>query len=219
MLAIGCGSSGTPYNPVIDPANFVAGVTNPYYPLVPGTVYNYSVQKQGVAQDVTITVTSDTKVILGVTCIVVHDLVTEGGQVAEDTWDWYAQDKDGNVWYFGEDTKKYVNGQVDTEGSWEAGVGGAKPGMIMLGNPQVGDTYRQEYLAGSAEDQAEILGLNESITVAAGTYQNCVKTKDWTVLDPGVFENKYFCPDVGQVLADMVQGGSERQELVSITAP
>ena len=220
-LALSCGGSGadTSYDPVIDPAAFVAEITNPYFPLVPGTVFAYTVQSDAAPQDVTVTVTADTKVIMGVTCVVVHDVATEGGVTVEDTWDWYAQDVDGNVWYFGEDTTTYEGGQTSKEGSWEAGVDGAKPGIAVKGNPQVGDAYRQEYLHGVAEDRGEVLSLTEPVTVAYGSFQNCLKTKDWSDLEPGTVENKVFCPGVGQVLAVAVEGPNEREELVSITGP
>jgi len=218
LFSLGCGRmERTSYNPVIDPANFVAVVTNRYFPLVPGTVFTYIVHKDSTTQDVTITVTHSAKVILGVTCTVVHDLVKANGQVVEDTLDWYAQDKSGDVWYFGEDTKKYEGSQVSTKGTWEAGVDGAKPGMIMEGNPRISDAYRQEYLAKVAEDRAEVLSLTESATVPSGTYRNCLKTKDYSDLEPGTVENKVFYPNVGQVLTVMVKGGNEREELVSIT--
>lgn len=207
------------YNPVIDPANFVAGINNRYLPLTPGTTYLYQLSSaDGTSQDDTVIVTHDTKMILGVTCIVVHDVVTSNGQLVEDSFDWYAQDKDGNVWYFGEDTKQYENGQVvSTEGSWEAGVNDAKPGIVMEGQPKVGDTYRQEFAQGVAEDMGEVLSLDESVTVPYGTFAHCVKTNDFSALEPDVVENKYFCPDIGQVLTVTVEGGSDRQELVSVT--
>jgi len=222
VLAFGCGkapdnSGHNAYNPVIKPANFVAHITNQYFPLVPGTVFKYSSMKEGTAQDVTITVTSDTKVILGVTCTVIHDEVTEGAVLVEDTYDWYAQDKDGNVWYFGEDTKSYDNGQVSTEGSWQAGVHGAKPGIVVEGIPKVGDKFRQEYQAGVAEDRSEVLSLTASATSPYGNFSDCMETKDYSALEPGVIEHKFFCPNVGQVQTIMVEGGNEHEELVSIT--
>ncbi len=138
-----------PYNPVIDPANFVAGVDNPYFPLVPGTKFVYEGLSDGEMEHNEVVVTHDTRDILGVTCVVVHDTVSVAGVVIEDTYDWYAQDKDGNVWYMGEDTKEYEDGEVvSTEGSWEAGVDNAKPGVIMWAAPQPGEPYYQEYYEG-----------------------------------------------------------------------
>lgn len=213
------GQADLSYNPVIDPANFVTVINNSYFPLLPGATYLYHLSgADGPDQDITVTVTHQTKTILGVTCIVVHDTATANGQLVEDTLDWYAQDKQGNVWYFGEDTKQYENGQVvSTEGSWEAGVNGAKPGMVMEEQPKVGDIYRQEYAPGVAEDKAEVLGLDESVTVPYGAFAHCVKTKDFSALESDVVENKYFCPTLGQVQTVTVAGGSEREELVSVT--
>jgi hypothetical protein len=230
----GCSSSSTgghhvdtSYNPTIDPANFVAGVDNQYFPLVPGTTFHYlNTITEGAditEQDIALTITHDTKVILGVTCVVVHDLVTIAGTdtILEDTLDWYAQDTEGNVWYFGEDTKSYENGvgPADTEGSWEAGVNGAKPGIVMQAHPEdhINEIYRQEYLAGVAEDKAEVLSVTESATVPYGSFTDCVMTKDYSDIEPGVTEHKFFVSGVGQVLTETVQGGDEREELLSIT--
>ncbi len=150
---------GQPYQPTIDAANFVDVVDNPFFPLVPGTVYTF----EGSGEHVVVTVTHDTKEILGITTTVVHDQVTVDGAVTEDTTDWYAQDAAGNVWYMGEQTAEYENGVVtSTEGTWEAGVDGAQPGIVMLADPQVGDTYRQEWYEGQAEDLAKVFALDGS---------------------------------------------------------
>ncbi|MBI5487481.1 MAG: hypothetical protein HY905_09125 [Deltaproteobacteria bacterium] len=205
----------TTYAPVINPGDFVAAVDNPLFPLVPGTVTTF----EGEGESIEVSVTSDAKVILGVTCTVVRDTVTVGGEVTEDTFDWFAQDRDGNVWYMGEDTKEYEGGVVvSTEGSWEAGVGGAKPGIVMPAAPAVGAPYRQEYLACEAEDHAEILALDESVTVPAGSYDHCVKTHEFTPLEPALNEQKYYCPGVGVALEVNVNTGG-RVELMSITGP
>jgi hypothetical protein len=152
---------------------------------------------------------------MGVTCMVVRDTVSTGGQVIEDTWDWYAQDVHGNVWYFGEDTKEFENGKVvSTEGTWEGGVGGARPGIVMLADPQVGLTYHQEYLKGVAEDMAQVLDLSTNATVPAGSYGHAVQTKEWTPLQPKVLENKYYVAGIGCVLEVTVKGGTDRVELV-----
>ena len=205
----------TSYNPVIDPAQFVKHVDNPFLPLVPGATLRYrSTSDEGV-QDIVVTVTPTTRVIAGVTCTVVHDVVTEGGETREDTWDWYAQDRAGSVWYFGEDTKEYEHGKVSTEGSWETGVKGAKPGLVMPAHPTVGQMYRQEYLVGEAEDEAQVIALDESVTVTAGAFSGCVKTKEWSRLEPGVLEHKYYAPGVGVVAEVMIEGGTEHEELIS----
>ena len=139
---------------------------NPYFPLVPGTVLIYEGTSDGEREVVTIRVTHETKEILGVTCIVVRDTVEVAGEIAEDTFDWYAQDIDGNVWYMGEDTREYEDGKVTSnEGSWEAGVNGALPGVIMPSHPEVGLAYTQEHYAGEAEDKGKIVALGEHVTV------------------------------------------------------
>ncbi len=207
----------------INPSNFVDGIDNPYFPLLPGTIYHYvnTLLEGGnvTVEHITVTVTHDTKVILGVTCEVIHDEVKTNGKITEDTYDWYTQDKSGNVWYFGEDTKSYNNGNISTEGSWEAGVDGAVPGITMFGNPDthIGQTYHQEYYKGKAEDEATLLNANSTATVAYGTFNNCVVTKEFTRLEPGVLEYKYYAPGVGQVLTVLNEGGQEREELISIS--
>lgn len=215
--SVGTSPSSATYNPKIDTANFVPLVDNRLYPLKPGTVLEYTVTKEGGTEKVVITVMHETKKILGVSTTVVHDLVSQGGHVTEDTWDWYSQDREGNVWYFGEATTKTEGGKSSTEGSWEAGVNGAKAGVIMEAHPKVGDNYRQEYAPGVAEDRAEILSLNESVTVRKGSFTGCVKTKDYSPLKPDLVENKVFCPGVGQVLVVHVLGPAEHEELVAIT--
>ena len=203
------------YNPVIDPSQFVERIGNPFLPLAPGTVYRFKSTSDEGNEDIVVTVTSDTKVIAGVTTTVVHDVSSQNGQLKEDTWDWYAQDRDGNVWYFGEDTKEYVRGKVSAEGSWETGVKGAKPGIVMPAHPKIGDIHRQEYLVGEAEDQGQIIGLNETVSVAAGSFSGCVKTKEWSRFEPGVEEHKYYAPGVGVVAEVTIEGGTEHVELVS----
>lgn len=140
VAAPGCNSGSStapPYDVTIDPADFVAGIDNPYLPFVPGTVFEYEGQAGASGETNRVVVTRQTKQILGVTCIVVADSVWDEGDLEEATFDWYAQDKDGNVWYFGEDSKEIRNGVVvGTGGSWEAGVDGAKPGIVMQGTPQ-----------------------------------------------------------------------------------
>lgn len=218
MGASGCKNGGSrDYAPAIRPAEFSATVDNPYFPLVPGTRYTYETTTDEGIEQVEVTVTHSTKVILGVPCVVVHDVVTRDKQILEDTWDWYAQDKAGSVWYFGEDTKKFEDGKVSTEGSWEAGVNGAKLGIVLKAHPQVGDTYRQEYLPGMAEDMAEVIGMDESVTVPFGTFAHCIRTKDWSALETDVMENKCFAPGVGQIFSEIVQGGVEREVLVGKT--
>lgn len=206
--------------PSPDPADFVGTVDNPWFPLVPGTVLTYrSIGDEGTQTD-TVTVTHDTRVVAGVRTVVVHDVATDAdGTVVEDTYDWYAQDTAGNVWYFGEDTTAYDGGRPDTEGSWEAGVDGAEAGLVMAATPRVGDGYRQEYRGGVAEDQAEVLSLTEQRRVPAGTFADLVQTEDTTPLEPDLVELKYYAKGLGVVFEETVAGGSERVELISVTQP
>jgi len=203
--------------PEFDPANFTGDeIDNPYFPLSPGTKLIYRGETEGTpTRNVTI-VTSETKEILGITTTVVHDLAYEEGVLIEDTFDWYAQDKDGNVWYFGEDTKELdeEGNVISTEGSWEAGVDGALPGIIMLADPQVGDTYAQENFPGEAEDMAEVIGFEDNFCVKYGCFDNVLVTKDWNPLEPGIFENKYYAPGVGLIKTVVIEGGDEQSELV-----
>jgi hypothetical protein len=215
QLSRGSSTPAATYNPVIDPANFVAGVTNKYFPLTPGKVYTYE-GNNGTVQG-TVTVTNEHKTILGVQTMVVKDTVLTNGKLQEDTIDWYAQDKEGNVWYFGEDTKEYHNGKVvSTEGTWQAGVNGAKPGIIMQANPQIDGPIFQEYYQNHAEDQFQVLSTNESLTLPIGKYEGCIKTKEWTRLEPSVAEHKVFCPGIGFAQATTVQGGRDFSQLTGI---
>jgi len=216
-------ASSEAYCPKIDPSDFVKGISNPYLAFTTRTKFYY-VNK--IVEDNKLTiehnpviVTSDTKLILGVPCTVVHDVVKVNGKITEDTYDWYAQDKHGNVWYFGEDTKSYDNGHVSTEGSWEAGVDGAKPGIIMFANPDahIGETYQQEYLKGVAEDEATLVNTNSTVKTVYGTFTNCIKTKEFTRLEPGIVETKYYAKGVGQVLMEAAKGENERDILINVT--
>jgi hypothetical protein len=198
---------------------FVNGINNPYLPLVPGTVFyfiNTINDKSGTSyQHIYVTVTSDIKKILGVNCEVVHDQVKENGKVTEDTYDWYAQDRFGNVWYFGEGTKALTDTGWSTEGSWQAGVHNAVPGIAMFANPgaHIGLTYYQEFQRGVAEDQAKVLSVNSNATVAYGAFSNCVETEESTRLDRTDIEHKFYAKGVGQVLTT---SATEREELISV---
>ena len=192
-----------PYSPKIDPSAFSTTVDNPYFPLVPGTRTIYESHTPDGLQQTTTEVTRDAKTIMGVATVVVHDVVRVDGRTTEDTLDWYAQDHDGNVWYFGEATKAInEDGTVDTKGSFEGGVGGALPGIVMLGHPQVGDQYRQEYAKGVAEDTGEVVSLTGSETTPlTGHVGDLVVTKDADLLDPAApEENKYYMRGKGLIL-------------------
>jgi hypothetical protein len=205
-------------NPSFDADDFVAGIDNPYLPLTPGTVFHYRSETPDGVETNDVAVTRLSKQILGVQVTVVHDQVFVDGELAEDTFDWFAQDAEGNVWYFGEDSKEIEDGQVvSTEGSWEAGVGDNEPGIIMLAHPKVGLAYHQEIAPDIAEDMARVLSLKASPEVPYGSFDNCVGTMEWTPLEPGFREHKSYCPGVGLVLEDQPKGGHIRNELVSIT--
>lgn len=204
------------YNPIVDPSNFVADIDNPFFPLVPGTTFVYEGQtSQGLEHD-EFAVTHRTRIILGVRCVEVHDTVRLDGKLSEDTLDWFAQDVDGNVWYFGENTHELEGGLISTiDGTFMAGVNGAKPGIIMKAHPKVGDFYRQEFDLANAEDFAEVVGLNASVTVPTGTYHHCLKTKETTPLEPDLVEDKYYARGIGNVLTvDRVTG--EQSKLIQI---
>jgi hypothetical protein len=201
-----------------DPDNFVRTVTNRFFPLDPGTRWVYKGIEDGETETNVTIVTHDRKNILGVSAIVVFDRVFVHGELKEKTFDWYAQDKQGNVWYLGEDTKELEDGKVvSTEGSWEAGKNGAKAGIIMLAHPQIGDKYRQEFLLGEAEDVARVVARGLDIKVPYGSFHNCLKTVEFTRLEPGVKEAKDFCPGVGFVKAHGIEGPETRLVLTGIT--
>jgi hypothetical protein len=205
-----------PYDPVIDPANFVTTINNPLFPLVPGTTFIYEDHFGGNLMRDEFAVTHNTRVIDGVTCVVVHDSVFTNGVLTEDTLDFHAQDTDGNVWYFGENTQELVDGLINTiAGTFMAGVNGDKPGIIMKAHPAVGDFYRQEFSLSNAEDFAETLSLNEVVTVPFGTFNHCLKSQEKSPLEPDVLEDKFYAPGVGNILTVDVHTG-ERTELVRI---
>lgn len=225
-VAGGCGggSGGGPALPTgsdpveLDPTTFSTTIDKPYWPMKPGTTWIYRETEGGRELKVEVTVTDETRTVMGIEARVVHDVVTEDGQLVEDTLDWYAQDSDGNVWYLGEDTKEYENGKVvTTAGSWEAGVDGAQPGIVVPATPEVGTTYRQEYYAGEAEDSATVLSLDERVEVPAGEFAEVFMTKDFTPLDVKILEHKFYARGVGPVLVLGISGGSGREELVEIS--
>lgn len=219
LTAVSASGAGLPQagEPVtLDPSEFRATITHPYLPLAPGRRWVYAEQTaDGGAARVVVTVTGRHKTILGIRATVVRDVVTEGGELVEDTIDYYAQDRAGNVWYLGEVVKNYEKGRYrDAKGSWLAGVAGAQPGIAMPAKPRVGMTYRQEYLARKAEDRGRVLSVSARATVPVGSFKGLVQTEDTTPLEPGVVEHKYYAKGVGQVLSIHVKDGA-REELVS----
>ncbi len=205
----------------LDPADFGGPIDNPFFPLAPDAKWRYrETDPEGSAMTVRVRVTARTKEILGIDATVVHDVVREHGALVEDTFDWYAQDTCGNVWYLGEDTVEYEDGvPVSTAGSWEAGVDGGQAGVIMPADPQVGLVYREEYYAGEAEDAAEVMSLDERAQVPFGSFRGVLLTKNYTPLEPRILEYKFYAKGVGLVLALGVSGGAEREELTSYTSP
>jgi len=196
---------GVEYRPVIDPADFSTTVTNPYMPLVPGTSWVY----EGGGERVVVTVTGNTRQVMGVATIVVRDRAYRGTSLIEDTNDWFAQDRDGNVWYFGEDTAECRGGAIaGRAGAWEAGVDGAQPGIVMLAQPRIGDYYRQEFYAGRAEDVARVRELGATVDHSGTIYRDVLVTEDFTALEPGQLEHKSYAPEVGLVEERHVGGGA-----------
>lgn len=215
-----------------DPANFTTPIDNTYMPMAEGQTYVYQAEEDDeiIKNEITNTGVdaSSPKVILGVPCSEIHDIekvyVADKGQwfITEETWDWQAWDNDGNVWYFGEDTVEYLYNEewepagTSTEGSWEAGVDGAEPGILMLANPRPGLSYRQEYYEDEAEDMGKVLTLNASVSVEYGDFDNCLKTKEWTPLEPGQIEHKYYAPEVGLVFIEELKEKTVHVELIAI---
>ena len=206
------------YDPRIDPADFTSTITNPYFPLKPGTTFIYEGRRDGAPRRIEVIVTSDTKLIMGVPCLVVRDIVTTNTELVEKTTDWYAQDSEGNVWYFGEDTAEYKNARVtSTAGTWMAGVDGALPGIVMKASPKIGEGYRQEYRPGIAEDFARILRLDATLHGPMGSYDAVVITEDSDLLDATKLEQKSYAPQVGFVAsAGIVNGHHEEVKLMKI---
>jgi hypothetical protein len=228
LVVAGCGSDDSPESsslpqgsePVeLDPADFTTEIDNPYWPIRVGSRWTYrETDAEGSTLQVVVTVTNRTKSIEGIEARVVRDVVTQDGEVIEDTFDWYAQDEHGNIWYLGEDTKEFEDGKVvSTAGSWEHGVDGALAGILVPGEPEVGLAYRQEYYEGEAEDNGEVLSLDERVQVPFGTFTDCLQTKDTTPLEPDLVEHKYYAKGTGPVLAVAVSAGGDREELIAFS--
>lgn len=208
---------GGQYAAELDPAGFVATIDNPYLPLIPGSRWTYEeTNGAGETERIEVVVTDDTRQVDGITATVVRDTVTLDSRLVEDTFDWFAQDLEGNVWYLGEDVSNYDEGGrlEDHDGSWEAGVDGAQAGMVMLADPHVGDAYRQEYYPGEAEDLGEVVRTGERLTVPAGTYRDVLVTRDWNPLEPEIVEEKWYAPGVGLVHERKVAGDTGEAVLV-----
>lgn len=209
---------GGDYQPTLDPAKVSPVIDNPWYPLLPGTTWIYEGTSDGVAERIVVEVLDQRRTVMGIEATVVRDTVEADGQVVEDTYDWYAQDSEGNVWYLGEEVKDYEDGKlVSTKGSWEAGVDGALPGIVMPAQPVTGDAYRQEFLPGEAEDMFEILATDDRDDAGGTIYGPVVTTEDWNPLDPEMVEHKHYAEGIGMTSEDTVHGGEGRVELISVT--
>jgi hypothetical protein len=225
VLAVGCSAckkdnervKDTTYQPDVNPAKFSNSTvfTNPFFPFEDGKTYVFEGQTEDGLEHVEVKRTTKTKVVMGITCVVINDKVWLDGKLIEETDDWYAQDNDGNVWYFGEDVDNYnLDGSLKNHaGAWEAGVDGAQPGIIMLADPKVGMKYREEYYFNEAEDEAEVVEVGVSVTIPYGTFDNCIKTRNWTELEPDVLENKFYAPGIGVIKEVNV---SDKEEIALI---
>jgi hypothetical protein len=201
----------------MNPADFTTEIDHPYWPMKAGSRWIFrETDAEGSVSRVVVTVLDKTKTIMGIETRIVHDQVSEQGEVKEDTFDWYAQDAEGNLWYLGEDTTEYENGKPKTkEGSWEAGVDGALAGVILPAHPEVGMTYREEYYKGHAEDGASILSVDAFAKVPYRTFDHGIQTRNFSGIEPDTIEEKIYAKGVGVVLELTVSGGSDRTELVS----
>ncbi len=231
-LAMGAAMAGGRVELPFQPGNFSSplNISNPYLPMVPGTTFRYAAEVEDGCEVTETTITAGVRTILGVDARVVEDLNWfdeecdgVGDVLLEETDDWFAQDDDGNVWYMGEWTTSYFdddgNPVVSHEGSWEAGVGGAQAGIMMLADPTPGLFYRQEFSEGVAEDMAKVTRLNAFVSSELGDYEDCLKTKEWTTLDPGAIEHKYYCPGLGLVLVEELKSKTVYEKLVEVVPP
>jgi hypothetical protein len=212
-------STPSAYEPHLNPKDFSLVIDNPYFPLPVGRTWVYRGTRDGQSQIDRVTVTTKTKrVAEGITARVVRDVATHNGKLLEKTFDLYAQDKQGNVWYLGEDTTAFLpNGQTDKSGSWQAGVNDGEPGMIMLANPQIPDAYRQEYLKGQAEDTAWIINRGGSVSAPFGTFPHALRTLEFARIEPGVVDQKIYAPGIGIVSETALTGPQEVAKLVHMT--
>ena len=209
---------GRSYHPRIDPADFSPDVTNPWFPLTPGRTLVYTGTKDGQKALNLVATTSRTKKIDGVTTRVVEDRLYLSNVLEERTSDYYAQDRCGNVWYFGEDTAELDRhgNIVDTEGTWHAGVDDAQPGVFMQAHPQLGRRFRKEWYEGHAEDVFKVIDRSAAIAVPAGSFRHALRTAERTALEPEVLDNKYYVRGIGEVAELSVKGPRETQRLVEI---
>ena len=208
---------GGRYDPVIDPDDFVDEIDNPYLPYPVGASWTYESLTDEGLETIEVTVLAETREILGVECVTVRDVVSLEGEPVEDTFDWFAQDVHGNVWYFGEISFSFEDGFVENiDGSWLAGVDGAKPGIVMMATPTPGTTYRQEWWLGEAEDAATVLDDDVDVTIGLGTFMSCVQTADFLPPEPDALEHKFYAPGLG-FIHEVKVGSPETVELISFS--
>lgn len=185
----------------IIPSNFTTKITNKYFSLPVGRRLTYLAETEDGIERIELEIEAGTKLILGINTVIYRDKVYLGDELVEDTKDYLAQDKEGNVWYFGEEVDNYENGLLkDHEGSWIAGVDGAQPGIWIKANHVVGDSYLQEYYKGTAEDTRNVVAVDQTVVTDISKYSGCVKMYDWTPLNPQSREYKYYCPEVGAMV-------------------
>jgi hypothetical protein len=207
------------YSVDIDPQGFVERIENPYMPLVPGSSWRLEGRTADGREVDTITVLDDTREVMGVTTTVVKDVVKLEGSVVEKTWDWFAQDLRGNVWYFGEDTAEYEDGKiVSRAGAWEAGVDGALPGIVMPSEPLVNDASRQEFYPDEAEDMGWVVQTGLTVDVPAGSYEDVIRVLEWSPLEPRIVVEKLYAPGVGILGEEALSGGLENFELLEFSS-
>ncbi len=218
VIVSGAGPNGPP---TIMASDFVPHVRNPYFPLRPGTTFRYRGTKDGRPTIDVFRVTGRIRQILGVPCVGVSDRLYESGKPAERTTDWYAEDRHGRVWYFGEETAELSpTGKVtSTEGSWQTGVKGAKPGIFMTRAPHRGQSFRQEFYRGEAEDHFRVIRLDARASVPAGRFPHALETREWTPLEPGVIDRKLYVRGIGEVSEETLKGPLETSRLLSVHEP
>jgi len=209
-----------PYNIIVNPANFeTINITgNTYFPIIQGTTLHY----QGFEEEedsimVSVHFTTQTKEIMGVTCVTIVSNIWENGELSQESEGWYAQDLEGNVWCFGTNIQEIEDGGEEySDESWEAGINGALPGIMMFNNPFIGVWYRLNYWEDEVEDIAQILSISDSLTVPFGSFNNCLQTAEWNLLEQEEVVHKYYAPVIGLIKTEMVDE-EECLELVDIT--
>jgi hypothetical protein len=205
--------------PLPAPSHFVSAIDNPYFPLPVGRTLVYHGVEDGNKEIDRVQVTNRSKLIEGIPATVVNDdVLKRGGTLLEKTFDYYGQDDQGNVWYLGENTKEFKpNGTVDTSGSWESGVNSGKPGIVMEADPRVPDAYRQECLTGQAQDLAWVVGRGGDVKVPWGRTHRVLRTLEFSPLEPGVVDRKFYGPGLGIIAEKQMSGGQEVWALVHVT--